>query len=106
MSMLSERSAPISAQARSCLVSFQQCLQRAIGLDTLRYSSLEDQMARFSIWTSNMAVFAAPKACMDRRVREVPDVQRLVLGILGVLEGRIQECKISKVLFKREAVQS
>lgn len=97
---LPQQSAPISAQARLCLVSFQQCLQRATSLDTQRYSNLEDQMARFSIWTSNMAVFATPRACMDYRVREVPDVQRLVLGLLGVLEGRIQECKISTNLVR------
>lgn len=50
-------------------------------------------MARFSIWTLNMAVFGSPKACMDHRIREVPDIRRLILGILGVIQERIQECK-------------
>ncbi|KAI1106795.1 hypothetical protein F4804DRAFT_329989 [Jackrogersella minutella] len=39
-----------------------------------------------------MAVFANGKICMDRRVREAPKIQRLVLGILEVLQGRIEEC--------------
>ncbi|KAI2473481.1 fungal-specific transcription factor domain-containing protein [Annulohypoxylon bovei var. microspora] len=87
-----EQLAPISNLARQCLISFEQCLQGTSGLDSQRRSTIEDQMARFSIWTSNMAVFASGKVCMDHRVREAPEVQRLVLGILEILQGRLEEC--------------
>ncbi|KAI1461196.1 hypothetical protein F4805DRAFT_415028 [Annulohypoxylon moriforme] len=84
--------APISKHARQCLISFERCLRDTSSFDSQRYSTIEDEMARFSIWTSNMAVFASGKACMDHRVREAPEVQRLVLGILEILQGRMEEC--------------
>ncbi|OTB03536.1 hypothetical protein M426DRAFT_176005 [Hypoxylon sp. CI-4A] len=84
----------ISTFARQCLISFKECLEGTSALDTNRYSSIEDQMARFSIWSANMAVFSSGKACMDHHVREVPEVQRLILGILEILQGRLQECTL------------
>ncbi|ETS86734.1 hypothetical protein PFICI_00562 [Pestalotiopsis fici W106-1] len=83
---------PISASARTCLDEFNRLLQSTLSLDGRRYSAIEDQMARFSLWTSNMAVFAPGRNCMDHRVREAPEVQRLILGILTVLQSRISEC--------------
>ncbi|OTA88778.1 hypothetical protein M434DRAFT_120425 [Hypoxylon sp. CO27-5] len=76
---LTERLAPISTLARQCLISFERCLRGTSTLDSQRYSTIEDQMARFSIWTSNVAVFAGGKACMDHRVREAPEILRLII---------------------------
>ncbi|KAI0469770.1 hypothetical protein GGR56DRAFT_242688 [Xylariaceae sp. FL0804] len=87
----SELSSPISMRARECLLAFESCLQGALTLGNRRHSALEDQMARFSIWTFNMAVFAAGKCSMDHRVREAPEVQRLVLGIIEVLHAYLLE---------------
>ncbi|RYP03343.1 hypothetical protein DL765_010534 [Monosporascus sp. GIB2] len=39
-----------------------------------------------------MVVFGAGKSSIDHRVREAPEVQRLVLGILEVLQERIADC--------------
>ncbi|KAI1388242.1 uncharacterized protein F4822DRAFT_239662 [Hypoxylon trugodes] len=88
---LSERAVPISALARQCFISFERCLRGTSAIDPQRYSTVEDQMARFSIWTSNMAVFANGKACINHRVREAPEILRLILGILEVLQGRLEE---------------
>ncbi|ETS79226.1 hypothetical protein PFICI_09079 [Pestalotiopsis fici W106-1] len=89
-----EKAAPISAGARACHIAFERCLQSASHpmLGVRQYSYTEDQMARFSIWTSNMAVFAAWRFSLDYRLREADDVQRLMLGMLEVLKGRISEC--------------
>jgi hypothetical protein len=86
-------SVPISERARTCLLTFEQCLHGCASLDTQRYSVIQDQTARFTIWTTNMAVFASAKACMDHRIREAPEVQRMLSGILEVLNGQIEECK-------------
>ncbi|KAF7533010.1 hypothetical protein G7054_g7430 [Neopestalotiopsis clavispora] len=89
-----EHTAPISASARACLIAFEKCILNASQsvLDIRRYSEIEDQMARFSIWTSNMAVFSKAKSCMDHRLREAKDVQRIILGMLEILEARTVEC--------------
>ncbi|KAM0247857.1 hypothetical protein ACHAP5_003869 [Fusarium lateritium] len=52
---------------------------------------MEDQIARFSIWTSNMAVFAKSKMSLDHRLRWTPQVRDLVTGLLGVLKDCIDE---------------
>jgi hypothetical protein len=93
-----ELSAPISARARTCLIEFNRLLQRTSFLGNQRYSAFEDQMARFSLWTSNMVVFGPSKSCMDHRVREAPEVQQLVMGILSVLQARIAECEYTYIL--------
>ncbi|KAI0543077.1 hypothetical protein GGR58DRAFT_450631 [Xylaria digitata] len=82
----------ISMGARKCIASFEQCLEQTSTLDPQRQSSLEDEFGRFSIWTFNIGVFAKGRASMDHRLREAPDVQRLVLGILDVLNRRVKQC--------------
>ncbi|KAF3025458.1 hypothetical protein E8E14_001571 [Neopestalotiopsis sp. 37M] len=97
-----EQIAPISASVSSCLIAFDICLSKAsqADLSVRQYSDIEDQMARFSIWTSNIAVFDAGRSCLDNRLREAKDVQRLVLGMLEVLRGQITECtSISSLVF-------
>lgn len=82
----------ISEKARICLLSFKECLGKMAALDPQRQSLIENEFARFSVWTSNIGVFANGRASMDHRLREAPDVQRLVLGLLDVLHGRINKC--------------
>ncbi|KAH8753243.1 hypothetical protein F5883DRAFT_632829 [Diaporthe sp. PMI_573] len=86
-----ERSAPVLTSARACLVSFERCISITTGVDLQRQSSIEDQIARFSIWTFNMGVFVEPKASLDHRLREVPEVRDMVVGLLGVLDGLVQQ---------------
>ncbi|KAI1095380.1 hypothetical protein F5B19DRAFT_342151 [Rostrohypoxylon terebratum] len=92
---LSERHAPISEHAGQCLVSFGQCLKSTVSFDGQRYLNIQDEMARFSIWASNMAVFSDGGDCMDHRVRKASEVQRLVLSVLETLRRWIEELKFS-----------
>ncbi|KAM0555885.1 hypothetical protein ACHAPJ_006287 [Fusarium lateritium] len=83
--------APISSKAAACLSLFDRCIAMAANVDAHRQSAIEDQVARFSIWTSNMAVFAKSKLSLDHRLRWTPQVRDLVTGLLGVLEGCVQQ---------------
>lgn len=84
--------AAISEKARTCLISFEKCLAQMINLDSQSQALIENEFARFSVWTSNIGVFANGRASMDHRLREAPDVQKLVLGLLDVLGRRIDKC--------------
>lgn len=90
---LDDRLYPISTLAKRCLASFGQCLQDTLGFGNPRYSTIEDEMARFSIWISNMAVLDIGKDGLNYRTRESPEVQRLILGILEILQEYIEECE-------------
>ncbi|KAI0900540.1 hypothetical protein F4806DRAFT_159830 [Annulohypoxylon nitens] len=92
MMPLNERLSPISTLARQCQVSFEHCLRDTLGFDLQRYSAIEDEMARFSIWSSNMSIFASWKDCLDYRVQGVPETQELILSILEILREQIEEC--------------
>lgn len=61
-------------------------------LDPQRKSLIENEFARFSIWSSNIGIFASGRASMDDRLRGEPSIKRLVLGLLEVLQGRIKQC--------------
>ncbi|KAM0317312.1 hypothetical protein ACHAPQ_011049, partial [Fusarium lateritium] len=91
METTDEPIAPISSKAAACLSSFDRCITMAASIDAQRQSSMEDQIARFSIWTYNMAVFAKSKMSLDHRLRWTPQVRDLVTGLLGVLEDCIDE---------------
>jgi hypothetical protein len=88
------QAALISASVKDCLIAFEKCLSKAsqAGLGVYQYSSLENQMARFSIWTSNMAVFDTGKSCLEHHLREAKDIRRWMLGMLEVLNDQISEC--------------
>uniref|UniRef100_A0A093VD80 Serine/threonine-protein phosphatase n=2 Tax=Talaromyces marneffei PM1 TaxID=1077442 RepID=A0A093VD80_TALMA len=55
-------------------------------------SRVEDQFARFSLWTANIGVFASGRASLDHRLREAQEVHEVITGLLEVLDDRIQEC--------------
>ncbi|KAI1651010.1 uncharacterized protein F4817DRAFT_312366 [Daldinia loculata] len=82
----------VAESAASCLHSFQQCVQRAASIHPRELSLVEDQLARFSVWTTNIRVFAPGRAALDHRLREAPDVQDAVTGLLDALAIRVQSC--------------
>ncbi|KAI0850769.1 hypothetical protein F5Y00DRAFT_232018 [Daldinia vernicosa] len=82
----------VAESAASCLHSFQQCVQRAASIHPRELSLVEDQLARFSVWTTNIRVFAPGRAALDHRLREAPDVQDAVIGLLDALAFRVQSC--------------
>jgi hypothetical protein len=87
----------IAGGAELCLHSFEQCLQQAASIHPRELSLVEDQLARFSVWTANIGVFAPGRASMDHRLREVPDVQVVVTGLLEALDDRIQNCRYTSI---------
>jgi hypothetical protein len=80
-----------SEAAARCIAAFDHCLQQPMP-DIRATSLLEDELARFSLWTSYLKVFVAGRA-LDHRLREAPDVLQLVLGLLEALEHRVQDCQ-------------
>ncbi|KAK2811629.1 hypothetical protein FQN50_001971 [Emmonsiellopsis sp. PD_5] len=80
----------IAGSAGKCLESFNECLANFSLLPPRQQSGIEDQLGRFSIWTSNIGVFASTRASLDYRLRDVEDVHRLVQGLLWILNEHIQ----------------
>ncbi|CAJ0544969.1 Ff.00g084820.m01.CDS01 [Fusarium sp. VM40] len=92
--------ATIVDSAKSCLESFQQCLNDAskaekVILSTVSKLSLvriEDQLARFSLWAANLRVFSTSRDSLDSRLREAPDVKNAIIGLLEALDYHAKTC--------------
>ncbi|KAK2773562.1 hypothetical protein FQN52_004541 [Onygenales sp. PD_12] len=82
----------IAESAGKCLKSFNECLAHFSLVPPRQQSGIEDQLGRFSIWTSNIDVFASTRASLDYRLRDVEDVHSLVQGLLWILNEHIQRC--------------
>lgn len=96
---LLESAAPqltVAELARACLGSFQKCLDRAAEIHPRETTLVEDQIARFSVWTANSGAFAPSRASLDHRLREAPDVQDAVGGLLEAIELRAQSCALER----------
>ncbi|KAL4975560.1 hypothetical protein BDW66DRAFT_137161 [Aspergillus desertorum] len=83
--------ATISECAKICLQSFNDCLAQFHLLSPRQQSAVDDQMGRFSIWVSNIGAFAPTRGSLDYRLREAPDLQRLVRRLLRTLNDYIQQ---------------
>ncbi|KAI0405375.1 hypothetical protein F4802DRAFT_180093 [Xylaria palmicola] len=82
----------VTSRAESCAESFHQCLEQAATIHSRELSLVEDQLARFSLWCSNIRVFALARGSLDHRLREAPDVQDAIAGVLEALGYRVQGC--------------
>jgi hypothetical protein len=82
--------------AASCRRSFEKSLSSTAPLSAREKSLVEDQLARFSLWTSNIGTFAPGRASMDHRLREAPEVQAVVIGLLEALNDRVEHCVLSR----------
>jgi hypothetical protein len=56
-------------------------------------SLLEDELARFFLWTSYLKVFVEGRASLNHRLREALDVLQLVLGLLEALKHKVEDCQ-------------
>jgi len=95
--MAAEQQASIAYGAELCLRSFQECLQQSASIHPREISLVEDQLARFSVWSAGIGVFAPGRASMDHRLREAPEIQEVVRGLLDGLNDDIQNCKYISV---------
>ncbi|KAF4451008.1 hypothetical protein F53441_5955 [Fusarium austroafricanum] len=90
----------VMSYAKSCLESFQKCLNDASKADKVNSSldrklslvQVEDQLARFSLWTSNLRVFSSKRDSLDSRLRESLDVRDAIIGLLETLKYRVETC--------------
>jgi hypothetical protein len=97
--MAAEQQQPtIVGGAELCLRSFQECLQQSASIHPREVSLVEDQLARFSIWSASIGVFAPGRASMDHRLREAPDIQEVVRGLLDGLNDGIQNCRYTSTI--------
>lgn len=83
----------IAETAGLCFNAFQQCLENSAFISPREMSRVEDQFARFSLWTANIGVFASGRVSLDHRLREAQEVHEVITGLLEVLDDRIKECK-------------
>ncbi|KAH0531317.1 hypothetical protein TsFJ059_000165 [Trichoderma semiorbis] len=81
----------VAAAANQCLESFNKCLLQQSSIHPREFSLVEDQVARFSTWTSGIGVFAPGRASMDHRLRYAPEVQSITISLLESLNYRIQK---------------
>lgn len=82
----------IGGTASLCLNTFQQCLEKSAFISPREMSRVEDQFARFSLWSANIGVFASGRSSLDHRLREAQEVHEVITGLLEVLDHRIKEC--------------
>ncbi|RFU35428.1 hypothetical protein B7463_g890, partial [Scytalidium lignicola] len=90
----------------SCLHSFQQCLCKAASVHVRELSLVEDQLARFSIWTANIRVFVPGRGSLDHRLREAPDVQDAVASLLEALNYSLQNCRLGQLRLGSRILES
>ncbi|RAH50483.1 uncharacterized protein BO95DRAFT_458968 [Aspergillus brunneoviolaceus CBS 621.78] len=71
----------ITVLAQSAVIALQKCLQVSGSFSHLA----EAQLARFNLWATNIGVFARYKASLEYRLRDSPDVQRIIINLLEIL---------------------
>ncbi|KAK2055146.1 hypothetical protein LY76DRAFT_550841, partial [Colletotrichum caudatum] len=81
----------LASYASGCLKSFQRCLEMSVSIHPRERSLVDDQVARFSVWASNIGAFAPGRGSLDYRLREAIEVFDVVAGLLEALQYRIQK---------------
>lgn len=82
----------LASIAETCIASFQQCLHKAASVHSRELSLVEDQLARFSVWTGNIRVFGSSRQSLDHRLREAPEVRDTLVALLEAINYRIKTC--------------
>jgi len=93
--MSSDASEPetIRKNAKACLDLFSQGLQLLNQSDVSdARRGLQDEFARFQLWTSNIGVFAKLHSSLDFRLREFSDIKEPFLRQLATIESRLYQC--------------
>ncbi|KAF5978883.1 hypothetical protein FCOIX_5594 [Fusarium coicis] len=106
--------ASVSQSAQKCFESFQQCLNSASQSDKpnaawpkLSVVRVEDQLARFRLWTANIRVFSTGRDSLDYRLRDASDVKTPIIGLLQALDFRIKTgSQILDSMIKNQKISS
>lgn len=83
----------ISKCATRCLGSFRQCLTKAASIHARELAMVEDQLAKFSLWTAYFQVFASNRESLDHRLRESFDIQDAIVGVVEALDYSVLKCR-------------
>ncbi|KAL1638136.1 hypothetical protein SLS58_008973 [Diplodia intermedia] len=59
-------------------------------------TDVDDQLARFNIWTCNIGVFASGHASLDYRLRDSPEAKTLMIQLLEGLHRFLKRGKLSE----------
>ncbi|KAK0764929.1 hypothetical protein N5P37_002401 [Trichoderma harzianum] len=82
----------ISNCATRCHESFQQCLVKAASIHARELALIENQFAKFSLWTAYFQVFGSGRDSLDHRLRESFDVQDAIIGVVEALNYSVLKC--------------
>ncbi|KAF4539972.1 Tetratricopeptide-like helical protein [Lasiodiplodia theobromae] len=79
----------IAAQAKAVADCFHLLVDVGLDDENLQKSEstdMDDQLARFNIWASNIGVFASGHASLDYRLRDSPEAKTLMIQLLEGLQ--------------------
>ncbi len=85
----------IKADAKECQTLLTNLLNRLAnreGVSPALFTDLQDEYGRFNLWTATMAVFAPDQACLDFRLKDVPEASQLFVKQIGILTTRLEQC--------------
>ncbi|KAF3019352.1 hypothetical protein E8E14_010724 [Neopestalotiopsis sp. 37M] len=82
----------IAEAAHDALTEFEGCLALTLSLGPKEQALIQDQVARFSLWSSTIGVFAPDRASMDYRLRDAQDTKDLVQDLLQGLCSTLTKC--------------
>jgi len=93
---------PILEAAENCEQLFTQCYDASSKVDLNQDRQRDDdrphlianQQGRFRLWSEYIGVYAGRKASLDYRLRDSPEVTRLVLDQLSILHFHLENIRI------------
>ncbi|KAI1178587.1 hypothetical protein F4777DRAFT_77719 [Nemania sp. FL0916] len=80
----------IAEHAIQCSKLFKKCMTMELGPDP---TLMDDQLARFTLWTSNMDVFGPLNVALDYRLRYSPTVVGIIHQLLDVISNSLTALK-------------
>lgn len=96
MTLVPDHVPSIADAAGQCLTRFQKCLQQSALISSQETALVEDQLARFSLWTASIGVFVGGRASLDHRLREAQEVHDVITGLLETLEDQVEACQLNE----------
>jgi hypothetical protein len=83
----------IKGDAKECRELFADLLSLPSDAIFSLATKLQDEYGRFNLWAATMAIFAPDQACLDFRLKDVPEARDLFIEQLGVLATRLEQCR-------------
>ncbi|KAK4244252.1 hypothetical protein C7999DRAFT_17466, partial [Corynascus novoguineensis] len=81
----------IKAEARKCRKRFEDLLSLRSEAILPLATILQDEYGRFNLWAATLAVFAPYQACLDFRLKDVPEASDVFIKQLCILDTRIEQ---------------